>query len=65
MAFKDIEDWGFVDPKTRVAGSEDNRYVVITQNAAGFIGLKNISGGEDLRFEVLDRIDHGVFREVE
>lgn len=64
MEFAKIEEWGFVEPDTHVQNSEGTQYVVMKQNDAGFLALKNVSGGEHLAFEALDRIDHNEFCEA-
>ena len=65
MEFAKIEEWGFVERGTRVQNAEGSQYIVIKQNDAGFLALKNVSGGEHLAFEALDRIDHDEFREAD
>jgi len=62
MEFEKISEWGCVDPGTKVADAKGNQYIVEPQNDAGFLCLRNISGGENIAFEVLDDIDHDEFR---
>ncbi len=62
MEFEKISDWGCVDSGTKVVDSKGNQYIVGPQNDAGFLCLRNISGGENRAFEVLDGIDHNEFR---
>lgn len=62
MEFEKISDWGLVDPGTKVVDSKGNQYIVGPQNDRGFLCLRNISGGENIAFEVFDGIDHNEFR---
>jgi hypothetical protein len=64
MEFEKISEWGYVDPGTKVADTKGNQYIVEPQNKAGFICIRNISGGENQTFESLDAIDHNEFRLV-
>ena len=65
MEFKKLSDWGHVDPSTKLVDSKNNQYIVGTQNDRGFLCLRNISGGENIAFEVMDAIDHNEFRLVD
>ena len=65
MEFGKIGEWGWVEPGTRVQDSKGNRYVVMKQNDAGFVALKNTSGGESTAFESMDPINHEEFRVIE
>ncbi len=65
MDFTKSDSWGFVELGTRVQDSKGTKYIVEKTNDAGFLNLKNISGGENIAFEVLDPIDHAEFHETE
>jgi len=62
MQFKEITNWGYVNPGTRIVDSSGNKYVVEPQNDAGFLRLQNISSGEHKVFEAMDEIDHNEYR---
>lgn len=62
MKFEEISSWGFVNLGTKITDSEGNQYIVESQNEAGFLRLKNISGGEHKVFEAMDRINHSKYR---
>ena len=65
MEFEKIGEWGWVEPGTKVQDSKGNQYVVTKQNDAGFLALKNISGGESVGFESMAPINHEEFQAVE
>ena len=65
MDFTNIDSWGDVEPGTCVQDSKGTKYIVMKANVAGFHTVKNISGGENIAFEVLDPIDHAEFHETE
>jgi hypothetical protein len=59
--FKTLTQWGHVNAGTMIVDNEGQRYVVESQNAAGFLRIGNLSGGESHAFEVLDYIDHAKY----
>lgn len=61
MVFENIKQWGRVQIGTTLLDENGFRYIVDEHEDNEFIKLRNISGGDDQTFKVVDPIDHNEF----
>lgn len=62
--FKTLPYWGYVNQGTLVEDSDGQQYLVGPQNDAGFVLLRNQSGGKHKAAEALEAIDHAKYKVV-